>query len=70
MPIIDRDGVRIHDEIHGSEPLFILTHGFPSTSQMCTGRSRRKAVIPLAGHAVNIDQPQAFIDAAAETPVQ
>jgi len=23
----------------------------------------RKAVIPAAGHAVNIDQPQAFIDA-------
>jgi len=24
---------------------------------------REKAVIPSAGHAVNIDQPQAFIDA-------
>ncbi|MDP2330522.1 MAG: alpha/beta fold hydrolase [Reyranella sp.] len=27
------------------------------------GHGRSKVVIPAAGHAVNIDQPQAFIDA-------
>ena len=28
----------------------------------------QKVVVPAAGHAVNIDQPQAFIDAGAAVP--
>jgi pimeloyl-ACP methyl ester carboxylesterase len=38
MPTIDRDGVRIHYEIHGNGPPLILTHGFSSTSAMWHGQ--------------------------------
>src|ERR1700722_232151 len=105
MPTINRDGVEIYYEVHGSGPPLLLTHGYSSTSQMWQGQIealskhhklvlwdmrghgrsdyrrwwwsaptmrrsspppitwRRKVVIPAAGHAVNIDQPQAFIAA-------
>ncbi|HTC97169.1 MAG TPA: alpha/beta fold hydrolase [Bradyrhizobium sp.] len=43
MPKIDRDGVRIHYEVHGSKihddgPPLILTHGYSSTSAMWEGQ--------------------------------
>src|SRR5262249_41225740 len=38
MPTIDRDGVKIHYEIHGDGPLLILTHGYSSTSAMWQGQ--------------------------------
>jgi pimeloyl-ACP methyl ester carboxylesterase len=38
MPKIDRDGVKIHYEVHGSGPPLILTHGFSSTSEMWRGQ--------------------------------
>jgi pimeloyl-ACP methyl ester carboxylesterase len=38
MPMIDRDGVKIHYEIHGSGPPLILTHGYSSTSAMWQGQ--------------------------------
>jgi pimeloyl-ACP methyl ester carboxylesterase len=38
MPKIDRDGVRIYYEIHGSGPPLILTHGYSSTSAMWKGQ--------------------------------
>jgi pimeloyl-ACP methyl ester carboxylesterase len=76
MPKINRDGVEIHYEVHGSGPPVLLTHGYSSTSEMWQGQiaalskhhklvlwDMRGHVIPAAGHAVNIDQPQAFIDA-------
>src|ERR1700761_3456413 len=34
MPTIDRDGVKIYYEVHGSGPSLILTHGYSSTSAM------------------------------------
>lgn len=34
MPTIDRDGVKIHYEVHGDGPPLILTHGFSATSAM------------------------------------
>ena len=34
MPKIDRDGVKIHYEVHGDGPPLILTHGYSSTSAM------------------------------------
>jgi pimeloyl-ACP methyl ester carboxylesterase len=88
MPKINRDGVKIYYEVHGSGPPLLLTHGYSSTSAMWQGQiealsvgaedapflaasdymaakipEAKKVVIPAAGHAVNIDQPQAFIDA-------
>jgi pimeloyl-ACP methyl ester carboxylesterase len=34
MPKLDRDGVNIHYEVHGSGPALLLTHGYSSTSAM------------------------------------
>ena len=34
MPTLDRDGVKIHYEVHGDGPPLILTHGYSSTSAM------------------------------------
>jgi pimeloyl-ACP methyl ester carboxylesterase len=38
MPKIDRDGVKIYYEVHGSGPPLILTHGYSSTSEMWQGQ--------------------------------
>src|ERR1700760_2250274 len=38
MPNIDRDGVKIHYEVHGDGPPLILTHGYSSTSAMWQGQ--------------------------------
>src|SRR5450759_4133741 len=38
MPKIDRDGVNIHYEVHGSGPPLLLTHGYSSTSAMWQGQ--------------------------------
>jgi pimeloyl-ACP methyl ester carboxylesterase len=109
MPKIDRDGINIYYEVHGSGPPLLLTHGFSSTSAMWRGQiaalSKRRTLVlwDMRGHgqsdypddpaaysealtvgdmaalldavganeaivgglslAVNIDQPQAFINA-------
>jgi pimeloyl-ACP methyl ester carboxylesterase len=34
MPRIDRNGVKIYYEVHGSGPALLLTHGYSSTSAM------------------------------------
>jgi hypothetical protein len=38
MPKLNRDGVNIHYEIHGSGPPLLLTHGYSSTSAMWRGQ--------------------------------
>jgi pimeloyl-ACP methyl ester carboxylesterase len=38
MPKLDRDGVNIHYEVHGSGPPLLLTHGYSSTSGMWQGQ--------------------------------
>jgi len=38
MPKLERDGVNIHYEIHGSGPPLLLTHGYSSTSAMWQGQ--------------------------------
>ena len=38
MPKLNRDGVNIHYEIHGSGPPLLLTHGYSSTSAMWQGQ--------------------------------
>ena len=38
MPKLNRDGVNIHYEVHGSGPPLILTHGYSSTSGMWQGQ--------------------------------
>lgn len=34
MAFIERDGVRIHYEVHGSGPAIVLTHGYSATAEM------------------------------------
>src|ERR1700739_791443 len=38
MPELNRDGVRLYYEIHGSGPAILLTHGYSATSQMWAGQ--------------------------------
>jgi pimeloyl-ACP methyl ester carboxylesterase len=38
MPKINRDGIEIYYEVHGSGPPLLLTHGYSSTSQMWQGQ--------------------------------
>jgi pimeloyl-ACP methyl ester carboxylesterase len=38
MPTIDRNGVKIHYEVHGEGAALILTHGYSSTSAMWQGQ--------------------------------
>ena len=45
MPKIDRDGVRIHYEVHGNGPTLLLTHGYSSTSAMW-----KDQIEPLSKH--------------------
>src|SRR5438128_4443124 len=39
MPKINRDGVEIYYEVHGSGPPLLLTHGYSSTSAMWQGQT-------------------------------
>jgi pimeloyl-ACP methyl ester carboxylesterase len=39
MPKINRDGVEIYYEVHGSGPPLLLTHGYSSTSEMWKGQT-------------------------------
>jgi pimeloyl-ACP methyl ester carboxylesterase len=40
MTYLDRNGVRIHYEVHGSGPVILLSHGYSSTSAMWRGQVR------------------------------
>ena len=38
MPMLDRDGVRIHYEVTGEGPALLLTHGYSATGEMWQGQ--------------------------------
>ena len=38
MAKLDRDGVKIHYEVHGTGPVLLLSHGYSSTSRMWGGQ--------------------------------
>lgn len=38
MPTLDRNGVQIYYEVHGSGPVILLSHGYSSTSAMWRGQ--------------------------------
>lgn len=71
MPSIDRDGVKIYYEVHGSGPPLILTHGYSSTSQMWQGQigalsQRHKLILwDMRGHGRSDypDDPAAYSEA-------
>jgi pimeloyl-ACP methyl ester carboxylesterase len=59
MPKINRDGVNIHYEVHGSGPPLLLTHGYSSTSAMWQGQidalsKRHKLIVwDMRGHGLS-----------------
>jgi pimeloyl-ACP methyl ester carboxylesterase len=71
MPTIDRDGTKIHYEVHGSGPPLILTHGYSSTSAMWQGqiealaKRHRLIVWDMRGHGQSDypDDPAAYSEA-------
>ena len=72
MPNIDRDGVKIHYEVHGDGPPLILTHGYSSTSAMWKGqvealsRHHKLVLWDMRGHGQSDypDDPTAYSEAA------
>lgn len=38
MPVLNRDGVNIAFDVHGSGPALLLTHGYSATSEMWSGQ--------------------------------
>ncbi len=71
MPKIDRDGIKLHYEVHGSGPVLILTHGYSSTSAMWEGQidalsKHHKLVLwDMRGHGQSDypDDPSAYSEA-------
>lgn len=68
MPKLDRDGVNIHYEVHGSGPALLLTHGYSSTSAMWAGQidalAKRHTLVlwDMRGHGQSDypDDPSAY----------
>jgi pimeloyl-ACP methyl ester carboxylesterase len=71
MPKIDRDGVEIYYEVHGSGPALLLTHGYSSTSAMWQGqiaalsRHHKLVLWDMRGHGQSDypDDPAAYSEA-------
>src|ERR1700750_1728557 len=71
MSKLDRDGVNIHYEIHGSGPALLLTHGYSSTSAMWQGQiealsKQHKLILwDMRGHGQSDypDDPAAYSEA-------
>src|SRR5215470_15189320 len=71
MPKLNRDGVDIYYEVHGSGPPLILTHGYSSTSSMWQGQiaalSRHYKLVlwDMRGHGQSDypDNPAAYSEA-------
>jgi pimeloyl-ACP methyl ester carboxylesterase len=71
MPKIDRDGVEIHYEVHGSGPVLLLTHGYSSTSAMwqdqiaALSKHHKLVLWDMRGHGQSDypDDPNAYSEA-------
>src|SRR5438876_6076263 len=71
MPKLNRDGVEIYYEVHGSGPPLLLTHGYSSTSAMWRGQTealskRHRLVLwdmPGHGQSDYPDDPRAYSEA-------
>src|SRR5665811_2356002 len=71
MPKINRDGVKIYYEVHGSVPGLLLTHGYSSTSAMWQGqiaalsKNHQLVLWDMRGHGQSDypDDPAAYSEA-------
>jgi pimeloyl-ACP methyl ester carboxylesterase len=74
MPKLDRDGVKIHYEVHGKGPVILLTHGYSATSQMWQGQiealTKNNALViwDMRGHGQS-DYPEDPSEYSAEKTV-
>jgi pimeloyl-ACP methyl ester carboxylesterase len=63
MPKLNRDGVEIYYEVHGSGPVLLLTHGYSATSAMWQGqiealsKHHRLVLWDMRGHGLS-DYPE------------
>ena len=62
MAKLDRNGVSIHYEVHGSGPTILLSHGYSSTARMWDGqiaalKDRYQVIVAVPG-----DTPDALVD--------
>ena len=72
MPYLNRDGVEIYYEVHGSGPALLLTHGYSSTAHMWAGQveefSKRFTLIlwDMRGHGrtASPNDPALYSEAA------
>jgi pimeloyl-ACP methyl ester carboxylesterase len=72
MPKLNRDGVNIYCEVHGSGPPLLLTHGYSSTSAMwreqidALSRQFQLVLWDMRGHGQSDypDNPEAYSEAA------
>jgi pimeloyl-ACP methyl ester carboxylesterase len=72
MPKLNRDGVEIYYEVHGSGPALLLTHGYSLTSEMWQGQiealsKQYKLVLwDMRGHGRSDypDEPAAYSEAS------
>ena len=72
MPKLNRDGIDIYYEVHGSGPLLLLTHGYSSTSAMWQGQiaalSKNHTLVlwDMRGHGRSDypDDPAAYSEAS------
>jgi pimeloyl-ACP methyl ester carboxylesterase len=71
MPMLDRDGVRIHYEVHGAGPPVLLSHGYRATCRMWDGqiaalKDRWQVIVwDMRGHGESDypDDPHAYSEA-------
>jgi pimeloyl-ACP methyl ester carboxylesterase len=71
MALLNRDGVDIYYEVHGSGPALLLTHGYSATSQMwlpqidALSRTRTLILWDMRGHgrSSSPDDPEAYSEA-------
>jgi pimeloyl-ACP methyl ester carboxylesterase len=72
MPELNRDGVKLYYEVHGSGPAILLTHGYSATSQMWAGQvdalSKNHTLVTwdMRGHGQSDypEDPSAYSEAA------
>jgi pimeloyl-ACP methyl ester carboxylesterase len=72
MPRLDRDGVGLHYEVHGSGPAVLLSHGYSATCRMWDGqiaafKDRYKIIVwDMRGHGQSDypTDPLAYSDGA------
>ena len=73
MAMLDRNGIAIHYEVHGSGPALLLTHGFSATARMWDPQiqalsARHRLILwDIRGHGLSAapQEPEAYLEREA-----